>query len=65
MMKQSFDAAAETMKKVAGASGRAVAGAAKSLGAKPGDGTAAKAPARRSAAEAAPRRSCGGVSAGA
>ena len=31
MMKQSFDAAAETMKKVAGAPGRAVAGAAKSL----------------------------------
>jgi len=51
MMKQSFDAAAETMKKVAGAPGRAVAGAAKSLGAKPGDGTAAKVPARRSAAK--------------
>ena len=31
LMKQSFDAAAETMKKVAGAPGRAVAGAAKGL----------------------------------
>ena len=31
LMKQSFDAAADTMKKVAGAPGRAVAGAAKSM----------------------------------
>ena len=51
MMKQSFDVAAETMKKVAGAPGRAVAGAAKGSDAKPGDGKAAKAPARRSAAK--------------
>ncbi|HEV7575119.1 MAG TPA: PhaM family polyhydroxyalkanoate granule multifunctional regulatory protein [Caldimonas sp.] len=60
MMKQSFDAAAETMKKVAGAPARAVAGAARDLGAKP----AAAAPAaarpakravkRRRAAPAAP-----------
>jgi hypothetical protein len=45
MMKQSFDAAAETMKKVAGAPGRAVAGAAKSLAPKPA--TAAKRSAKR------------------
>ena len=48
MMKQSFDAAAETMKKVAGAPGRAVAAAAKSVGKQAGDGAAAKAPAKRS-----------------
>ena len=36
LMKQSFDAAAETMKKVAGAPGRAVAGAAKGLAPKAG-----------------------------
>jgi len=51
MMKQSFDAAAETMKKVAGAPARAVAGAADSVGAKLGDAAAAKAPARRAAAK--------------
>ena len=51
MMKQSFDVAAETMKKVAGAPGRAVAGAAKSMGAKAGDAAATKAPAKRSAAK--------------
>jgi hypothetical protein len=59
LMKQSFDAAAETMKKVAGAPARAVAGAARSVGAKTGDGAAtkaddgaaAKAPAKRSAAK--------------
>jgi hypothetical protein len=42
MMKQSFDAAAETMKKVATAPARAAAGAAKSLGAKAGAKPAAK-----------------------
>ena len=48
MMKQSFDAAAETMKKVAGAPGRAVAGAAKSVGLKAaGTGSAAKRTAKR------------------
>jgi hypothetical protein len=50
MMKQSFDAAAGTMKKVAGAPGRAVAGAARSLTAKPADSAPAKAakrPAKR------------------
>ena len=44
LMKQSFDAAADTMKKVAGAPGRAVAGAAKSLAPKaPGEAPAKKA----------------------
>ncbi|MEO8310307.1 MAG: PhaM family polyhydroxyalkanoate granule multifunctional regulatory protein [Caldimonas sp.] len=48
MMKQSFDAAAETMKKVAGAPARAVAGAAESVGLKAaGAGSAAKRPAKR------------------
>ena len=47
MMKQSFDAASETMKKVAGAPGRAVAGAAKSLGAKPPVAKVAKGGAKR------------------
>ena len=42
MMKQSFDVAAETMKKVAAAPVRAVAGAAKSLGARPDAATPAK-----------------------
>ena len=49
MMKQSFDAAAETMKKVAGAPGRAVAGAAKSLAPKAAGETAAKKAAKRPA----------------
>ena len=52
MMKQSFDAAAETMKTVASAPGRAVAGAAKSLapkaaGATPAKKAAKKRPAKR------------------
>lgn len=42
MMKQSFDVAAETMKKVAAAPGRAVAGAAKNRGARPDAATPAK-----------------------
>jgi hypothetical protein len=52
MMKQSFDAAAETMKRVAGAPGRAVAGAAKSLAPK----ATGAAPAKKAAKRAAPRR---------
>ena len=48
LMKQSFDAAAETMKKVAGAPGRAVADA-KSPAPKAGGGTAAKKAAKRPA----------------
>ena len=48
LMKQSFDAAAETMKKVAGAPGRAVADA-KSPARKAGGGTAAKKAAKRPA----------------
>ena len=46
MMKQSFDAAAETMKKVAGAPGRAVAGAARSMAPKADEAPAKKAPRR-------------------
>jgi len=49
MMKQSFDAAAETMKKVAGAPGHAVAGAAKSMAPKPAGDPAAKKAAKRPA----------------
>jgi len=49
LMKQSFDAAAETMKKVAGAPGRAVAGAAKSLAPKAAGATPAKKAAKRPA----------------
>ena len=49
LMKQSFDAAAETMKKVAGAPGRAVAGAAKSLAPKAAGATSAKKAAKRPA----------------
>jgi hypothetical protein len=45
MMKQSFDAAAETMKKVAGAPGRAVAGAAKSMSPSPAEGAELRGPA--------------------
>ena len=56
MMKQSFDAAAETMKKVAGAPGRAVAGAAKSLAPKAAGETAAKKAAKRPAKRSAKRR---------
>ena len=56
MMKQSFDAAAETMKKVAGAPGRAVAGAAKSLAPKAAGETAAKKAAKRPAKRLAKRR---------
>jgi len=52
MMKQSFDAAAETMKKVAAAPGRAVAGAARSMAPRaPGD-----APAKKAAKRAVKRR---------
>ena len=53
MMKQSFDAAAETMKKVAGAPGRAVAGAARSLGGKPAGAASARKPAKRRTGPAA------------
>jgi hypothetical protein len=58
MMKQSFDAAAETMKKVAAAPGRAVAGAAKGIapqaaGAAPAKKAAKRAVKRRRAAPAA------------
>jgi len=56
MMKQSFDAAAETMKKVAGAPGRAVAGAAKSLAPKAAGETPAKKAAKRPAKRSAKRR---------
>ena len=49
MMKQSFDAAAETMKKVAGAPGRAVAGAARSIAPKAASDTPAKKAAKRPA----------------
>jgi hypothetical protein len=49
MMKQSFDAAAETMKQAAGAPGRAVASAARSLVPKAGGETAAKKSAKRPA----------------
>ena len=49
MMKQSFDAAAETMKKVAGAPGRAVAGAARSIAPKVASDTTAKKAAKRPA----------------
>lgn len=49
MMKQSFDAAAETMKKVAGAPGRAVAGAAGSLAPKAAGAAPAKKAAKRPA----------------
>ena len=49
MMKQSFDAAAETMKKVASAPGRAVAGAAKTLAPKAAVATPAKKAAKRRA----------------
>jgi len=49
MMKQSFDAAAETMKHAAGAPGRAVASAARSLLPKAGGETAAKKSAKRPA----------------
>jgi len=58
MMKQSFDAAAETMKKVAGAPGRAVAGAAKGLAPK----GAGDAPARKAAKRPAKRRRAAPVS---
>jgi len=60
MMKQSFDAAAETMKKVAGAPGRAGAGAgaAKSLAPK----TAGDAPAKKAAKRPAKRRRAAPVS---
>ena len=47
MMKQSFDAAAESMKKVAGAPGRAVAGAARSLAGQGAGDAAAKKAAKR------------------
>jgi hypothetical protein len=47
MMKQSFDVAADTMKKVAGAPARA----ARSMSAKSTDAGSAKTPARRSAAK--------------
>ena len=49
LMKQSFDAAAETIKKVAAAPGRAVAGAAKSPAPKAGAETAARKAAKRPA----------------
>jgi len=49
MMKQSFDAAAETMKNVASAPGRAVAGAARSLTPKASGETPAKKTAKRPA----------------
>jgi hypothetical protein len=49
MMKQSFDAAAETMKKVAGAPGRAIAGAGRGLAPKASGETPAKKPAKRPA----------------
>ena len=49
MMKQSFDAAAETMKKVAGAPGRAVVGAARSIAPKAAGGANAKKAAKRPA----------------
>jgi hypothetical protein len=49
LMKQSFDAAAETIKKVATAPGRAVAGAAKSPAPKAGAETAARKAAKRPA----------------
>ena len=52
MMKQSFDAAAETMKKVAGAPGRAVAGAARRLAPK----AAASATAKKATKRPAKRR---------
>jgi hypothetical protein len=58
MMKQSFDAAAETMKKVAGAPGRAVAGAAKGLAPK----AAGNAPAKKAAKRPAKRRRAAPVS---
>ena len=56
LMKQSFDAAAETMKKVAGAPGRAVAGAAKpkAAGATSAKKKAAKRPASTQRRRAAP-----------
>lgn len=55
MMKQSIAAATETMRQVAGAPGRAVAGAAKSLASRPtGPGTTSAAPARKK--KAPPRR---------
>jgi hypothetical protein len=47
MMKQSFDAAAETMKKVAGAPGRAVVGATKGMAPKAAGDPAAKKAAKR------------------
>jgi len=53
MMKQSFDAAAETMKKVAGAPGRAVAGAARSLAPNAAGETPAK---KKAGKRSAPRR---------
>jgi len=49
MMKQSFDAAAESMKKAAGAPGRAVAGAARSLAPRAAGDVAAKKAAKRPA----------------
>ncbi|HSC65113.1 MAG TPA: PhaM family polyhydroxyalkanoate granule multifunctional regulatory protein [Caldimonas sp.] len=52
MMKQSFDAAAETMKQVAGAPGRAMAGAARSMAPK----AAGDAPAKKAARRAPKRR---------
>ena len=58
MMKHSFDAATETMKKVAGAPGRAVAGAAKSVGLKAGRRAIG---ARQAARQAAPRRAGRGL----
>ena len=57
LMKQSFDAAADTMKKVAGAPGRAVAGAAKSLAPKAASETPAKKKAPKRKASAKRRRS--------
>ena len=56
LMKQSFDAAADTMKKVAGAPGRVVAGAAKSMVPKAAGETAAKKAAKRPAKRSAKRR---------
>jgi hypothetical protein len=56
LMKQSFDAAAETMKKVAGAPGRVVAGAAKSLAPNAASETPAKKAAKRPAKRSAKRR---------
>jgi hypothetical protein len=56
LMKQSFDAAAETMKKVAGAPGRVVAGDAKSLAPNAASETPAKKAAKRPAKRSAKRR---------